>query len=92
MTRIEKFIVEKIGGSFSEQETIQVGDYRYEIHPRFNAMRVTSEGPDGKRRSLNEASIVHVYYKGEKDNQEQLIERNRVKDNPQGFHKLPGRS
>ena len=90
VTRTLTFIQDKLGAS-TDYRNIEEGNFRYEIHPRYAGRNVSRTFPNGKISSANEASIVHVYSKEGNNNQEQLVERKRVKDNPRGFSKAPWR-
>jgi hypothetical protein len=86
VTRTTLFVQDKLGVSKDYRE-IEQGDFRFEVHPRYTGRHVDRIFPDGKKSSANEGDIIHVYQKGEGNEREQLIERKRVKDNPQGFSK-----
>ena len=90
VSRVQEFIEKKVFGSTRKNLiNIQTDNFRYEIHKRdlgytHFGQWVDKQLPDGTTSRMVTADIVHVYSRGA-NNQEQLVERKRVKDNPLGF-------
>jgi hypothetical protein len=93
VSRFQGFFDKKVLGSTRESldtQNIQTDNLRYEIHKRTTGVWVEKRLPDGTVSRMDTSDIVHVYSIGA-NNQEQLVERKRIKDNPQGFSDAPRR-
>lgn len=81
MTFGEPWEFRGIDPSLASKAHVDVGEsqFRTVFHPRFGGKYVPTHMPTGAFEDLPGKSIVHVY------DGEQLIERKRLKDKPQGF-------
>ena len=90
VTRVGTLFGKGLGSTQDKSYNLYAGNLRYEIHERDAWLPVEKHLPYGLKRRMGRGDIVHVYSRGP-DNQEQFVERKRVKDNPLGFSDAPRR-